>query len=207
MGQAFESGWSVLKAPLDLDSVRQVEPDVYHADHYDKQGVRFPLEARVGHEGSGEFFAFTNEEDRNNVKDAVGSLYVLPWGELTDVRSDAAYRHIMRRMGLDKLLAELDEDELDELEDMRMDYSSGSDLEVARNYQRRGIATALRDLLSEINDRYLRGAADPVDDRPDPKQTDDAQVLWAANQNDPNYRDRLHEIAWRGLRERMGDAQ
>ena len=133
--------------------------------------------------------------------------FMLPWGELTDTRSTAADRHIMERMGLDKMPDEYtlgDEwDEIaDEYDDMRMDYSSGSKIDVARTYQRRGIATALRDLLSEINDRYLD--VDFVDDRPDPLQTPDAQHLWAANQNDPNYRDRLHEIAWRSLRERMG---
>jgi len=108
---------------------------------------------------------------------------------------------------------EYTDDELDEIEanyetasDMLYEYSEGSMLDVKPSYQRKGIATAMRDFLSELNDNYLPDDLE-VDLRPDPNQSFDAQRMWAANQNDPNYRDRLHEIWWRGLRERMGDQQ
>lgn len=108
---------------------------------------------------------------------------------------------------------EYTDEELDEIDanyeeacNMLHEYSEGSLLDVRASHQRKGIGTAMRDFLSELNDNYLPDDL-KVDLRPDPNQSFDAQRLWAANQNDPWYRDRLHEIWWRGLRERMGDEQ
>lgn len=83
------------------------------------------------------------------------------------------------------------------------DYDmTGSALGVEESWRRRGIATAMRDLASEL---ALRGM--PIDNRPDLLQSYNARDLWAHNQGDPDYRNRLHEIEWRGLRERQGDEQ
>lgn len=83
------------------------------------------------------------------------------------------------------------------------DYDmTGSALGVEESWRRRGIATAMRDLASEL---ALRGM--PIDNRPDLLQSYDARELWAHNQGDRDYRNRLHEIEWRGLRERQGDEQ
>lgn len=214
---AFEVGWSVLKAPLDLDSILETETDgVFHADHYDRQNRLYRLIAEIMGEGAAEVAAYGPSGE------GVGSLTMFSWDNFDLDRNAEAQRMVQERMGLDENPFELvrtatpeeyTEDELDEIGenyeaalDMIYDYSAGSDLNVVPEYQRRGIATAMRDLLSELNDRYLDDQ-EKVDMRPDVRQSKPARLLWAANQNDPNYRDRLHEIYWRGLRERMGEGQ
>jgi len=82
------------------------------------------------------------------------------------------------------------------------DYAhSGSDLAVQHEYQRRGIGEAMRDLARELEQNYGM----EIDNRPDPVQSWEAKQLWSHNQEDPYYRQRMHEIKWRGLRERMED--
>lgn len=152
----------------------------------------------------------------------VGALTVNPAGY--GYRGNLVEDIITERMGLSenpfdaRIRAEHNPEEytdheLDEIEanyeeasDLLHEYSEGSMLDVRPSYQRKGIATAMRDFLSELNDNYLPGDLQ-VDLRPDPNQSFEAQRMWAANQNDPNYRAKLHEIEWRGLRERMGDQQ
>ena len=213
----FDVAWSVLKAPLDLDSILEAETDgVFHADHYDRQNRPYSLVAQILGEGAADVTAYSPSGEE------AGSLMTFGWDHFDPDLQAEAQQIVQERMGLDQnpvVLAriatpeEYTEDEYDDIQanaekaaEMLMDYSAGSDVKVLPEYQRRGIATAMRDLLSELNDRYLDDG-EKIDMRPGVRQSKAARRLWAANQNDPNYRDRLHEIVWRGLRQRMGDAR
>lgn len=288
----FDRAWSVVKAPLDLGSIRELsdsdyssamqeraamlrslleahEPlsgiprheqrnlatelsaldkrgpfsprvdPFYRANHYDAEGNRFPMVARIS--GDGKAIVETYVGGSSPITEISGGrgLHIGDRIYSTDrpqmagrLRIDGRSGHwgriaekiVAERMGLeespfDTRLRALQvphaytEEELEDIEanyeqasDMMSDYSSGSDLDVLPKFQRKGIATAMRDFLSELNDNYLPHDM-RVDLRPDPNQSIDAKHLWAANQNNPNYRDYLHMIEWRGLRERMEDEQ
>ena len=223
---AFDAAWSVLKAPLDLDSIQElnnVDSPSYRANHYDSEGNRFRMLAQVFGGGGADVKAYAAGPNpiTETGERVVGSLNI---NDSTHEHAGEAELLIAERMVLahnpfdEGIFAEQNphlftDRELDAIQsnyeealEMLRDYSPGSKIDVQQDFQRRGIATAMRDFPSELNDNYLPDDLQ-VDLRPDPAQTFSAHRLWAANQNDLNYDDRLHEIRWRGLRERMGDAQ
>lgn len=198
---------------------------VFHATHVDRDGIEWPMVAYGGGPEDGiNINVFPSREQRNVIPSPfaqvtedvpIGNLRIYgdrdrsSFDELDDrgeyIRDWVLDRDDIPADTKEAIAAVWDWTKPGMFELIRpflSDYApSGSALGVQPDFQRRGIATAMRDLARELEQTYGM----EINNRPDPTQSWEAKQLWSQNQEDPNYRQRIHEIEWRGLRERMAD--